>query len=563
MSFDVQKIRRDFPLLSARVNGQPLVYLDNAATTQKPRRVIDRISRFYKLTNSNVHRGSHTLSNQATTEFEAARQTVAGFIKAASEEIIWTRGATEAANLLAYSLSELLLNAGDTILVSTLEHHANLVPWQQAALRQGAHLLPIPLNDEQQIDTHAFVDLLATHQPKVVAFTHVSNALGVIQDVPTLAKHAKATGACVVVDGAQAVAHLSVDVQTLGCDFYFFSGHKCYGPTGIGVLWGRKALLEAMPPWQFGGEMIEHVAFEETRFNTLPFKFEAGTPPITEAIALAEAIDYLQSLDRHAIFEHECALRDWTLAQLKSIPGITLYASDAENVGIISFTVAGAHPQDLAQLLDQQGIAVRTGHHCAMPLMSYLGCQGTLRVSFALYNTHAEAEHFIKALLAALATLQTSAPESPTLPAALAFFEPQDTAALTDALHLSPNWQARFTQLISLGAHMPGLPEAYRQSDYQVQGCESAVWLTALQKDGCWHFAADSDARLMKGLIALLLTQLQGQSSATLQHFDLAAFLTHCGLSQALSPSRTNGLQAIFAAMQRLSQPQESVPANQ
>jgi cysteine desulfurase/selenocysteine lyase len=385
-AFDVQRVRADFPILKQSINGHPLVYLDNAATTQKPESVISAIADYYRNDNANVHRGVHTLSDRATRHFEAAREKVAGFINSpSSRQLIWTSGTTGSINLVAHSWGLENLGKGDRILVSWLEHHSDIVPWQLIAARRGAEVLPIPVTDDAEIDLEAF-DALLDERVKLVAFNHVSNAVGTVNPVVELCARARANGSVTLVDGAQAVGHWDVDVQSLGCDFYCFSGHKLFGPTGIGVLWGREELLEAMPPFLGGGEMIETVSFDSTTFNGLPFKFEAGTPNIAGAVGLAAAIDYLAGIDRVAAAAHEESLLASTLAAAAEIPGLRRVGNPAHSAGIFSFVLDGGHPSDLGMLLDEQGIAVRTGHHCAQPLMSRFDVPGTVRASFAMYN---------------------------------------------------------------------------------------------------------------------------------------------------------------------------------
>ena len=386
-TFDAQRVRQDFPILEQEVNGRPLVYLDNAATTQKPSSVIDAIVNYYRRDNANVHRGVHTLSDRATQGFEQARQTVADFIASPkTSQVIWTSGTTAAINLVAYSWGHSQLRAGDRVLVSWLEHHSNIVPWQLVAAATGAEVVPIPVTDAGEIDLDA-LDALLDGRVKMVAINHVSNALGTVNPVQEIARRARAAGALVLVDGAQSVAHWPVDVPALGCDFYVFSGHKLFGPTGIGVLWGREELLEAMPPFLGGGEMIEQVAFPTTSFSGLPFKFEAGTPNIAGAIGLAAAVDYLAGLDREGAAAHEEALLQRTLALAEEVPGLRRIGKPDHAAGIFSFLLEGCHPSDLGMLLDQQGIAVRTGHHCAQPLMARFGIPGTVRASYSIYNT--------------------------------------------------------------------------------------------------------------------------------------------------------------------------------
>ena len=553
--FDVKKIRRDFPILSSRVNGVPLVYLDNAATTQKPRAVLDALTRFYQRHNSNVHRGAHALATLATQDFENARQSVANFIGSSStENVIWTRGATESANLIASSYADSILQKGDTLLISTLEHHANIVPWQQAASRKQAHVIPIPILATGEIDQAAYTQLLKQHKPRIVCLTHVSNALGVITPLESMIPQAKSAGATVVIDGSQAIAHLPIDVESLGCDFYFFSGHKCYGPTGIGVLWGRKTLLEAMPPWQCGGEMIKQVSFNGTTFAGIPHRFEAGTPPIADAIGFAAAIQYLQTLDRPAIAAYEATLREHALKELRTLPNIVIYAESASNVGILSFRFNDLQNQDVAMLLDQSGIAIRSGHHCAMPLMEALGCGGTLRASFAFYNTLEEVSSFCQALRLAVAMLREGSSTSrsteshgqePHFITPLSFTELQTT--LTSFI----DWQSRFNYLMSLGDQLPPLPMMFRTPAHHVTGCEANVWLVSEQlTDNHWRFAIDSDSRLIKGIAYLLLAGIQGQAKNDIQSFEITGLLEQCKLDHYLTPTRTNGIRAILSRIQ-------------
>lgn len=396
-TLDTDAIRRDFPILSRSVNGKPLVYLDNGASAQKPIAVLDAMDRYYRECHSNVHRGAHTLGDEATARFEAARDTVRGFLNAAStREIIFTRGTTEAINLVANGLAP-RLSPGDEILISHMEHHANIVPWQMLAERTGAIVRPVQITPAGEFDESAFDSLLG-EKTRILAITHVSNVLGTVNPLERLIAKAKAHDVITVVDGAQAVPHYQPDVQALDCDFYAFSGHKLFGPTGIGVLYGRETLLDAMPPWQGGGEMIERVSFEKTTWNQLPYKFEAGTPPIAEAIGLGVAIDYVESLDRSALEIAEQALLQRANELVETVPGMSVIGTAAKKVPVMSFKIEGLHPSDIGTLLDQQGIAIRTGHHCAMPLMDFYGVPGTARASFAFYNTLDEVEQLFTAL---------------------------------------------------------------------------------------------------------------------------------------------------------------------
>lgn len=397
-AFDVERIRADFPILHQEVNGQPLVYLDNAATTQKPNAVIDAISDYYRTDNSNVHRGAHALADRATVKFEAARTKVAEFLNAPSAtQIIWTRGTTESINLVAASWGRTNLQTGDRILVSAMEHHSNIVPWQLIAQATGATVEAIPVDATGTINMLAF-DAMLDARVKMVAVGHVSNAMGTINPIEKIITLAHAVGARVLIDGAQAVSHWAVDVQALNCDFYVFSAHKLFGPTGLGVLYGKRDLLDAMPPYQGGGEMIETVSFAGTTFNQLPYKFEAGTPDIAGVIGFGAAIDYLNNLDRSAAATHEQALLAYAEEKARATSGIKLIGTSAHKTSVMSFMLEGAHPADVGVLLDKQGVAVRTGNHCAQPIMDQFGIPGTVRASFSFYNTFAEVDRLFAAI---------------------------------------------------------------------------------------------------------------------------------------------------------------------
>lgn len=393
----IEQLRAQFPILKQEVNEHALVYFDNAATTQKPQSVINAICDYYQTSNANVHRASHELSNKATSLFEQSRLKVQNFINAKHDkEIIWTKGTTEGINLLA-NVFTTQLDAGDEIIISALEHHANIVPWQMLAQKTGAVLKVIPLTKQHNLDLVAFQSLLTTNT-KIVSVAHVSNALGIINPIQEITQLAHQKGAKVIIDGAQAVAHLDVDVQALDCDFYLFSGHKLFGPTGIGVLYGKYDCLDQLPPWQGGGEMIQTVSFTETTYNQLPFKFEAGTPNIAGAVGLGAAIDFINQLDEKVCRAHESELIRYLEASLNEIPQVETFAAGVEKSGAVSFVVKGEHNSDIAALLNAQGIAVRSGTHCAMPLMSELNCNGTIRVSLSIYNTLSEVKEFIIAL---------------------------------------------------------------------------------------------------------------------------------------------------------------------
>lgn len=394
---EIEKIRNDFPILGRKVYGKPLIYLDNTATSQTPRQVVDAIVDNYYNHKANVHRGVHCLSQEATDAMEASRERVREFINASSiEEIIFTRGTTESINLVAASYGS-MLDEGDEIILTVMEHHSDIVPWQLIASRRGLVIKVVPTDSVGRLDMDAFRALLSP-RTKLVAVTHISNVLGTVNPVAEIIAEAHAHGAVVLVDGAQAVAHLKVDVRALDADFYAFSSHKMYGPTGIGILYGRKALLEAMPPYQGGGEMIGHVSFAGTTWAELPFKFEAGTPDYIGAAALHQAIDYMCSIGVERIAAHEDELLRYTTERMLEIPGMRIFGTAPGKCAIISFLIGHAHHYDTGMLLDKLGIAVRTGHHCAQPLMESLGIEGTVRASFAVYNTFAEADAFIAAL---------------------------------------------------------------------------------------------------------------------------------------------------------------------
>ncbi len=396
---ELQHLRSDFPILQTCVHGKPLVYLDNAATTQKPLAVIAAENDFYRSYNANVHRGIHTLSQRATDAHEAARVRVQRLINAASpSEIVFVRGTTEAINLVAQSYGGSRIKAGDEIVLSEMEHHSNIVPWQMLCRQTGARLRVIPVDDAGELRLEEYRQLL-TERTRLVAITHVSNTLGTINPVGQMIELAHAQDIPVLVDGAQAIAHLPVDVQQLDCDFYAFSGHKLYGPTGIGALYGKEALLDAMPPYQGGGNMIRSVSFEETRYATLPGKFEAGTPNVAGAIGLCAAIDYLNGIGMNALVAHEQALTRYATPLLEQIPGLRLIGRAKDKSGILSFVLEGIHPHDIGTILDNCGIAIRTGHHCTMPLMKRFGVDATARASFALYNTRQEVDALVAAIL--------------------------------------------------------------------------------------------------------------------------------------------------------------------
>ena len=396
--FDAQSIRHQFPVLNQQVYGKPLVYFDNAATTQKPLCVIERERDYYLNENCNIHRGVHYLSQKATEAYENARITVAKFINAPeAHEIVFTRGTTESLNLLATSFEHLFIEEGDKVLATAMEHHSNLVPWQQMIQRHHGELLVVPMDENGVLDLNVYQELLKK-QPKVVSIAHISNTLGTINPVKEMIAMAHQYGIPVVIDGAQSMAHLPIDVQDMDCDFYVFSGHKMYAPMGIGGLYGKTEWLEKMPPYQFGGEMVDTVSFEKTTFNKLPFKFEAGTPNVGAALGLETAVKFIENLDRKAVAEHEDLLLKTATEKLAQIEGMRFIGQAPQRSGLVSFVINGIHPYDLGTIVDKMGVAVRTGHHCAEPVMTRFGIPGTVRASFAMYNTIEEVEVFVKAV---------------------------------------------------------------------------------------------------------------------------------------------------------------------
>ncbi len=402
---DIERLRKDFPILQSQVNGNLIAYLDNGATTQKPQAVIDAIDKYYHQQNSNIHRGAHFLANWCTEEYEGARNKIAKFIGASSDkEINFVRGTTEALNLVANTLGKSQLKDGDKILIPVFEHHSNIVPWQMIAKEKGATVEVVAMNEDGSLNLAAFKEQL-NDKVKIVSMNYISNSLGTINPIKEVAALVHAVDAFLVVDGAQAMSHTPVNVQELDCDFFAFSGHKMFAPTGIGILYGKQALLEMIPPYMGGGEMIDSVSFEGTTYNKLPFKFEAGTPNICGAIALGAAVDYINSVGYELIQEQETILLDYATSELSSIPGLNIIGTTSQKASVVSFLIEGVHPYDLGVMLDQEGIAVRTGHHCCQPLMDSLGIEGTVRASFAFYNTTAEIDRLKEGILKAIKRL--------------------------------------------------------------------------------------------------------------------------------------------------------------
>jgi cysteine desulfurase/selenocysteine lyase len=556
--FDLVKIREDFPILQRKVNGAPLVYLDNAATTQKPRAVIEAIARYYESANANVHRGVHLLSQLATQEFEEARAKVQRFLNAASpREVVFTRGTTEAINLVAQTFGRRNVQAGDEVIISYMEHHSNIVPWQMLCEEKGARLRVVPIDDRGELLLDEYERLLGP-RTKLVAVVHVSNSLGTVNPVRRIIELAHRRGVPVLLDGAQAVSHFKVDVRALDCDFYAISGHKLYGPTGIGVLYGKERHLEAMPPWQGGGDMIHNVTFEKTTYAEPPSKFEAGTPHIAGAVGLGVAIDYLESVGLENVAAHEAMLLRAATEKLQAIPGVRLIGTAAEKTAVMSFVVADPplSALDVGTQLDLDGIAVRTGHHCCQPVMERFGVPGTARASFALYNTPADvdrlAESLRKVVVSAAARSRPAcvavAQSEPAYPAAVAASPEEAAEELVSAFDFLDNRDERYQYLIEIGNKLPPMPAELKTEANRVHGCQSTVYMSARRRPGTedvLEFLAESDAGIVCGLIGLLQQVFSGQKADDVLVFDVEDFFHRLGLDQHLTLGRRNGLAAM------------------
>lgn len=559
--FESEKFRQHFPLVvnNALLNSPierrtPLVYLDNGATTQKPDCVIDCHQYFYQNINANVHRASHLLSAKATTAFEQARHTVQTFINAKThKEIIWTKGATESINLVASSLGKKILGLGDEIILSVSEHHANIVPWQLIAEQTGAVIKTISLDAAGRIDLTNF-DTLLTDKTKIVCCAHVSNVLAKINPINEIIQKAKSVGAITVIDGAQAIAHFSVDVQALDCDFYVFSAHKMYGPTGVGVLYGKEMLLEAMPPYQSGGEMINTVSFKkQTTFNSLPFKFEAGTPNIAGVIAFTKAIKFIRQYPSAEIAEYEQRLTQYCYQALSQISAVEFIVEQMPDIPVIAFTLKGHHNHDIATGLDSYGVAVRSGHHCAMPLMEYLNISGCLRVSMAPYNSFTEIDFFIECLINIIK--QESDSSIATVSKKCIDNSEVEDIAIIEKFSNVKSWDSRHREIMLLGKQLERLNKNRRSEKTLVRGCESLAWIEATKNSqGVYHFQADSDAKIIRGLLAIVLAVFNDKTAEQIKAFDINAYFKRLGLIQHLSPSRGNGVLAIVAKIKEFVQ---------
>jgi cysteine desulfurase/selenocysteine lyase len=558
IGLDVDRIRREFPLLNLTFQGRPIIYLDNGATTQKPRVVIEAIRRFYEEENANIHRGAYALSREATGLYEHARERVAEFIGAADpSECIFTRGTTESINLVAHSWGRAFLRPGDEIILSHLEHHSNIVPWQIVAEATGAVIRVVPIDDAGDLRLEEYARLL-NRRTKLVAITHVSNALGTVNDIESLAALAHAVGAVFLADGAQWVAHHPTNVRELGVDFYCFSGHKLFGPTGCGVLWGRRALLEQMPPWQGGGDMIERVTFEKTSYAPLPNKFEAGTPHIAGAVGLRAAIDFLHGVGFPAVEQHEAALLAYARQRLLEVPGLRLIGSPRRQSCVLSFVFDHPviAPLDIGTALDLDGIAIRTGHHCCQPLMDRLGITGTARLSLSLYNTFDEIDAAAEALRRLQARKIAEIPRcadrielgqrpEPRYPEPAGPSPSAVADELVEAFDLLDDWNQRYEYIIDLGKRLLPFPEEERTEANRVHGCQSRVYICARKnphKADVLDFLADSDADIVRGLIAILQKIFSGQRAADILAFDVQGFFRRLGIDENLALTRRNGL---------------------
>ncbi len=570
--------RDDFPILKLQISGKPLVYLDNGATTQKPRQVIEAIDHYYRAENANIHRGVYHLSQLATERYEQARHNVRQFINAGSDkEIIFTRGSTEGINLVAHSFCMAFLKPGDEIVVSTIEHHANIVPWQLEAEQRGGKVRAIPVNDRGELDLDALESMLRSGKVKMVAVNHVSNSLGTINDVQRIVKAAHSVGAKVLVDGAQWVPHYPTDVQALDADFYVFSAHKLYGPTGIGVLYGKKELLEAMPPYQSGGDMIASVSFEGTTFADLPNKFEAGTPDIAGAVGLGAAIDYLSAIGMDAIAKHEDELGAYLNEQVGKIDGIRVIGTAGRKAGICSFVIENppisAH--DAGVMLDMEGIAVRTGHHCCQPAMERMKVSATIRASIGLYNTKEDVDALVgvvKKIVAAAASMKRSGPLAasrinavaggdssireaasggevryPGAAAASVAAAAEELAEMFEFLGEDPNGKARFV-MEDLAPTLPDHFELLKKATPRLEGCMSEVYLVGRRspKDASVvEFVADANSQIVRGEIVMLQKLFSGQKADEVLSFDLEQFFHRIGLEKFLTNQRRTGLASM------------------
>ncbi|WNC70889.1 SufS family cysteine desulfurase [Thalassotalea psychrophila] len=553
-TFSATEFRKQFPILQTVSDSDNIIYFDNAATSQKPVAVINALHDFYLNNNANVHRASHFLSAKATKSYEVVRAKVQSLIKAKFEnEIIWTKGTTESINLVAQSYGLNFIKAEDEIVISMGEHHANIVPWQHVAQQTGAKLIILPLDDNGIIDLSE-AERLITAKCKLVAVNHISNVIGKINPVKQLITLAQKYSAKTLIDGAQAVAHIAVDVQELDCDFYVFSAHKMYGPTGVGVLYGKQALLESMPPYQFGGEMIKKVSFTGTTYNELPHRFEAGTPNIAGVVGLGTCLDIFIEKPILPMIDYEQQLCHYLYQQLSKIEQVQFLVKGCPDIPVFSFTFSGFHHQDVASHLDSKGIAVRAGHHCAMPLLEGLGLDGSIRVSLAAYNTFNEVDVLVKQLQALC--LGESAPQSSTN---THIENEQYSKFITQEQVLTlfskaTSWDLKHREIMLLSKQLTRLNKEHRQPQDLISGCESDAWLvvnfnTTTSK---LSFQADSNAKVIRGLMVIILSVYQHKTAAQIHDFDIEEYFQVLGLMQHLSPSRGNGIKAIVERIKEI-----------
>jgi cysteine desulfurase/selenocysteine lyase len=563
---DLAALRAQFPILATRVHDQPLAYLDNAASTQQPLQVIQAVSDYHQQYHANIHRGVYQLSRNATRMHDYAREMVAHFLHAAEPvECLFTRGTTESINLVAASWGRANLKPGDEIILSNLEHHSNIVPWQMVCEATGARIRVIPIDDAGELDMDAYRRLLSS-RTRLVAVNHVSNALGTINPVKTIIEEAHAAGALALIDGAQWVAHGVTDVQALDADFYAFSGHKLYGPTGMGVLYGKRRLLESMPPYQGGGDMIEQVTFEKTTYAPLPNKFEAGTPHIAGAVGLAAAIEWLEGVGFERIGAHEQRLLRLATERLSAIPGLEIKGTAPHKAAVVSWVMVDPPigTLDIGMQLDLRGICIRTGHHCCQPLMDRLGIASTARASFGVYNTPVEVERLADALAEIVARVRDAsarkgstdtAPAEILYPGAVADSPESAAEEIAEIFDLLPDWPMRHQQIMDLGERLVPMPDALKTPETFVPGCQSRVHLAARvrpESDDVIEFLADSDANIVRGLIALLQQLFSGQKAGAILSFDARAFFSRLGLDEHLSMTRRNGLVAMVERIRQI-----------
>jgi cysteine desulfurase/selenocysteine lyase len=564
---DPYKLREGFPILRQKIHGKPLVYLDNAATAQKPQAVLDVLEHYYTTDNANVHRAVHLLGERATRAYEEARVRVQRFLNAAEErEIIFVRSTTEAINLVAQSYGRSVLRAGDEIVISHMEHHSNIVPWQLLCEQTGAVLRVVPISDRGEFLFDEYAKLFGP-RTKLVSVVHVSNVLGTINPVREIIELAHRQGVPVLLDGAQAVPHLPVDVRALDCDFFAFSGHKLYGPTGIGVLYGKAALLENMPPWQGGGDMINSVTFAKTTYNVLPYKFEAGTPHVAGAVGLGAAIDYVQAVGPDAIAAHEKRLLAYATERLAEVPGLRIIGTAERKGAVITFVLEDppVASLDVGTQLSHEGVAVRTGHHCCQPVMDRMGIDTATRASLALYNTKEDVDALVaglqKIVASARARTREPAPSPATAEGALAYPDPaaaspQEAAAeLIELFDLLGDWNDRYQTIIEMGEKLLPMPEGAKTEANRVHGCQSTVHMIARKRPGTRDvidFLADSDASLVRGLIAVLQGVFSGQSAREILAFNVEDFFRTLGLDQHLTMGRRNGLASMVQRIRTL-----------